>query len=250
MRIAASYVKLICQGADRKLILLPLLMLLSFYGYAQKRKVQNMPSYDNQVLHFGFILGYNSADFVPVPTENFHAIDSVFDIVPAASGGFNLQIVSNLRIFENMDLRFIPGLSFVQRDLHYTLILNGSPTTQKITKTVESTFVEFPVILKFKSNRINNYRMYVLGGVKYTLDLASRKNDKDSKDKQPVKIEKDDYGYEIGFGMDFYLGYIKISPEIKMFTGIRNLLVKDEYVYSNTLDKLYSKIFTFSLTFE
>jgi hypothetical protein len=236
-------------GPCRKIIVI-ILLVLPFFGYAQRKKVQNNPSYDNQVLHFGFILGYNSADFVSVPAENFHAMDSVYDIVPGASGGFNLQIVSNLRIFENMDLRFLPGLSFVQRDLNYTLILGGNPTTQKVKKTVESTFVEFPLMLKFKSNRINNYRMYVFGGIKYSLDLASRKEDRDSKDKQPVKIEQNDYGYEIGFGLDLYLSYIKISPEIKMFTGVRNLLVKDEFVFSNTLDKLYSKIFTFSLTFE
>jgi hypothetical protein len=231
-------------------LLLLVLLLVPSLAFPQQRRIQNMPSYDDDIIHFGFILGYNSADFVAVNIKDFHAVDTVYDITPAASSGFNLQIVTNLRLGENFDLRFLPGLSFAQRNLNYTLMLNGAQVPGVVTKSVESTFVEFPLNLKFKSNRINNFRMYLIGGFKYSLDLASRKEDKNSRDKQPVKIENTDYGYEIGVGMDIYLVYIKMSPEIKMFTGMKNLIVKDEYLYSSTLEKLYSKIFTFSLTFE
>jgi len=231
-----------------KALIIPLFLIPGFVS-GQIKKPQNMPRYDNDLIHFGFILGVNSTNFSVKPIKEFHALDTVYTVEPESSAGFSLGIVSNLRISDNFDLRFVPDLSFCQRDLNFSM---NNPGAQPVVikKTVESTFINFPIDIKFKSNRINNYRMYVLGGFRYVMDLASRKKDKDSKDKQPLRIESYDYGYEIGFGLDLYLVYVKISPEIKMFNGMKNLLVKDEYPYSNSIDRLYSKIFLFSLTFE
>ncbi|HRB39036.1 MAG TPA: PorT family protein, partial [Bacteroidia bacterium] len=89
----------------------------------------------------------------------------------------------------------------------------------------------------------------VLGGVKYSIDMVSQAKVK-AKDKEYVKLQRNDYGYEIGVGCDFYLPMFKFSPEIKMYHGLRNLLVKDDLVYSKSLDGLFSKMFTLSLTFE
>lgn len=226
------------------------ILLLAFSNlFSQRRLIQNLPSYDKSWIHFGFFVGYNNADFIPVADKDFHAVDTVYNIRPNGGPGFNLQIVTNLRISDNFDLRFLPGLSFSGRDLNYNIQFKNQAISE-IKKTVESNFVDLPLELKFKSTRINNFRMYVLGGFKYSIDLASKKGDKANKDKEPVRLGSSDYGYEVGFGMDFYLTYIKVSPEIKMFTGLQNLLIKDRFVYSSTLDQLYSKIFTFSVTFE
>jgi hypothetical protein len=233
-----------------KKVFICLFSLLPLFSIGQVKKPQNMPRYDSDIIHFGFILGINSTNFVVKPIKDFHNIDTIFTVEPESSSGFSLGIVSNLRITDNFDLRFVPDLSFCQRDLNFTMENSGQTEPVVIKKTVESTFINFPVDIKFKSNRINNYRMYVLGGFRYSLDLASRKKDKSSKDKQPLRIESSDYGYEIGFGIDFYFAYVKFSPEIKMFNGMKNLLVKDEFAYSNSLEKLYSKIFLFSITFE
>ncbi len=162
--------------------------------------------------------------------------------------GFNLQIVTNMRMGEHFDLRFLPGLAFASRNLIYTF-QPGRPLENVVTKKVESTFVEFPLDVKFKSARLNNFRAYVLGGVKYSIDMVSQAKVK-AKDKEFVKLQRNDYGYEIGVGCDFYLPMFKFSPEIKMYHGVRNLLVKDNLVYSQSLDGLFTKMFTLSLTFE
>jgi hypothetical protein len=96
---------------------------------------------------------------------------------------------------------------------------------------------------------VNNYRVYVVAGVKYGIDMVSQAK-VENKDKQFVKLQKNDYGYQIGFGFDFYLERFKFSPEIKMYNGVRNLLVDDSAIYSTSLRALYSKIFLISLTFE
>jgi hypothetical protein len=102
--------------------------------------------------------------------------------------------------------------------------------------------------IKFKSNRVNNYRFYAIGGFKYMIDLVSQA--KVENDEELVKLNRTDYGYTIGVGMDLYLPLFKFAPEIKMFQGIPNVLTADPAVYSTTLQSLRSRIFTISLTFE
>lgn len=222
-------------------------LLFAFFAFAQQRVVQNLPKYDHQTIHFGFTLGINNTDFKVKHAANFGILDTLYVVEPSSSSGFNLGIVSNLRIGEFFDLRFIPDLSFAQRDVLYTFVSNGAKTTVK--KSVESTFLDFPFDIKYKSVRINNYRVYVLVGAKYCIDMASQANVANKK-KELLKIKKYDYGYEYGVGMDFYLEYFKFSTELKMFHGFNDLLVNDNTIYSSSLDKLNSKIFLISFTFE
>ena len=117
------------------------------------------------------------------------------------------------------------------------------------TKPIESTFIDFPLLIKYKSERYNNFRTYVLGGIKYGMDIASQK-DIDDEGKKLVKLKKNDLGVEIGFGMDFYLEYFKFSPQIKLTYGLVNLLSEDETVYTQSISKLNTKAWIFSFTFE
>jgi hypothetical protein len=216
---------------------------------AQVRRVQNIPKYDKQKMHFGFSLGFASPDFRVVLAPDFKNMDSITSVSSESQLGFLLGIIANLRIAEHFDLRFVPILTFAQRNLIYSAANNGNIHYQPTTKKVESTFLEFPLFVKFKSARINNYRFYVLGGAKYSMDLVSQAKVEES-DKAPVRLKPVDYGYEIGCGFDFYLPYFKFALEIKMYQGINNLLVKDQYIYSQVLDKLNSQIFYISFLFE
>ncbi len=227
--------------------LLMMLLCCGISADAQRIKVRNLEKYDNQWIHFGFLLGTNSTNFKITYDDNFYQSDSVLVLEPAKKSGFNLGIISNLRINSNLDLRFMPDLAFSQRDLQYTMIYpNGK--TPLVIKKVESTFLELPLELKFKSNRVNNYRFYVTGGFKYMIDMVSQA--KVQNDEQIVKLVKYDYGYMIGVGMDLYLPLFKFAPEIKMFQGMPNVIAKDPAVYTTSIKSLKSQIFTISLTFE
>ena len=215
---------------------------------AQQKKVQNIPKYDKQRVHFGFALGFTSPDFRLNPTKDFRTMDSVYNVESEPQLGFLLGIVSNVRVGNYFDVRFVPLLTFAQRNLLYTMS-GGNSHAPATIKKVESTFLDFPVMLKYKSARINNYRAYVLAGGKYSIDLVSQAKVEDSS-KEPVRLKPYDYGYEIGFGFDFYLMYFKFAIEIKMYNGINNLLVKDDLIYSRALESLNSKIFYVSLLFE
>ncbi len=199
-------------------------------------------------MHFGFALGFNSADFVVKKVRDFNLLDSVYSVESSSSIGLNLTILANLRIGNYFDLRFLPTLSFAQRNLDYTLLYNDSTPLAK-TKKVESTYLEFPLELKYKSKRVNNYRAYVIAGFKYGIDMVSQAKVK-AEDPDVIKLSRQDYGYEIGFGFDFYMTYFKFSPEIKMYTGMKNLIIPENTIFSSPIEALYSKTFTVSFTFE
>lgn len=231
-------------------IISPILFLAIFIfinpAQAQRRKVQNNSKYDLRTLHFGFTLAINSTDFRIKHIGDFAQLDSLYVLESIPAKGFNLGPLADLRLGQYFNLRFLPALSFAQRDLYYTF-KSGSVSK----RTVESTFIDFPLDLKYKSARINNYRMYVLGGFKYSLDIASQADVEDEvKGKESVKIKKNDYGYEFGFGIDFYLEYFKFSTEVKMYNGLTNVLVQDNTAFSSPIDKLYSRVFLISFNFE
>ncbi len=227
------------------------MVFILFYGQtasAQRNTIQNLPKYDKQKLHFGFMLGMNKTDFVVKRIGTFNYLDSLYVVEVQPTSGFNLGIVSNLRIAEYFDLRFVPDLSFSQRNLIYSFYENGVPFSTTI-KQIESTFLEFPLEVKYKSARVKNYRVYVLAGFRYSIDMVSQEK-VENKDRDFVRLSRKDYGYTIGMGFDLYMQLFKLSPEIKMYHGIPDLLVPDTRIFSTSLSSLRSKIWQLSLTFE
>lgn len=224
------------------------LMVCSLTVSAQRNTIQNLPKYDKQKLHFGFLLGMNKTDFVVKRIGTFNYLDSLYVVEVQPTSGFNLGIVSNLRIAEYFDLRFVPDLSFSQRNLIYSFYENGVPFSTTV-KQIESTFLEFPLEIKYKSARVKNYRIYVLAGFRYSIDMVSQEK-VENKDRDFVRLSRKDYGYTIGMGFDLYMQLFKLSPEIKMYHGIPDLLVPDNRIFSTSLSSLRSKIWQISLTFE
>jgi len=230
----------------KKIIFTFLFLFLITNIFAQRHTVPlNLPNYDRKAIHFGFLIGLNSMDFKIF--QNNISSDSLFILQSQEQKGFNLGIVSNLRLGRNSDLRFLPTLSFVSRRINYSI--KTKDLVEQINKEVESTFIEFPINLKFKSNRYNNGRAYLITGAKYSIDLASKKNIEDD-DNELIKLNKGDLMYEIGFGIDFYLQYFKFSPEFKATFGLINMLIPDDGVYNNSIEKLMTRGFTLTFTFE
>lgn len=218
-----------------------------FACVAQKEKVENLPAFDRKRVHFGFTLGINSSDFI----LNYERNDSLLVLESQRQPGLNLGIVSALHMGKYFSLRFIPQLSFASRVLEYKFVLPGTGTTWEITKQIESTYIDFPLDLKYRSARLNNFAAYMVVGFKYSMDLASQIDVDNTFIIDPVvKIPIHSYSWQIGFGMDFFMQYFKFSPEIKMSYGLNNIVIHDDPVYSAPIQMLRSKIFLLSLTFE
>lgn len=234
--------------------LLTLLMLVFFIGqvYAQRRTPWNLRRWDDRNYHFGFTIGFNSSNFNVDLKENAFAdqSDSLIAINNLREPGFNLGIVTSLTIHPQLRLRFIPSLSFQDRTLQYryqaTEIQN-----QLVEKRVESTLVSFPLLLKYRTKRINNMAAYVIGGFKYGIDMASQKDVDNAKaDEIVVKLNKYNYAAEIGGGFDFFLLYFKFGIELKTDFGLPDMLIQDNSRFSSPLEQLKTRTVFFSLTFE
>jgi len=234
--------------------LIILLFLISANSvFAQKQTVKNLPGYDSKKLHFGFTIGLNSFDFNVFKSDIFFdtsQINLIYAIENNRSMGFHLGPISNLRLGEYFDLRLLINLSFGQRDLAYKLpSVEESGTYNTYTMKIASTYLEFPLLLKYKAARLNNFRPYLLTGINPKFDLASRKKPKES-EMPKIQLNMFDPHYEVGFGIDWYLFYFKFSTEIKFSSGFMNMLVPDGTQYSRSIDKLSSKAFLVSFHFE
>ena len=216
---------------------------------AQRVRIPNNRNYDLKPYHFGFLLGLNQMNFAIKNIENLRPLDTLYGIESTAKMGFNIGIVADLRINEFMNLRFIPSLSFGERSLNYFVKFNNL-VVASVEKKVESTYIEFPLELKLRSQRMTNTRAYVLGGAKYCIDLASQAKKKSEDDVIIVKLQRSDVLLEVGVGFEFYLVYFKLGTEIKMSYGITDLLIRENNLYTDGIEKLNSKMFQFSLTFE
>ena len=239
-------------------LLLLILCTLGTSIYAQKRKRQlskkkpiNLENFDDKTAHFGFSLGFNSSDFLLEADVSTN--DSLLGVESDPQLGFNLGIVTDLHMGKNFSLRFIPTLSFSQRNLEYTFRKGNTIKTTSYVKPIESTYIDFPLNIKFRSNRDGNFAAYMLAGGMYSYDLVSQegvKNESFNLDELVVKSSKHTISYQIGVGFDFFLEYFKFSPEIKLSMGTNNNHIQDNTVFSDPLQYLKSRIFLFSLNFE
>jgi len=234
---------------NTKYLLIFTFLFVSGKSFSQRHKQpQNLARYDYQKIHFGFTLGINELNFNMQKNSNTITNDSLKTLYSKSQKGFNLGIVSNLRIGKYTDLRFVPALIFGERHLEYGFI-DSLNSNNNQTKKIESTILDFPIYIKYKSERYNNFRAYVIGGIKYSMDIASQ--DKiDDEGQEIVKLKKNDLMGEIGFGLDFYLKYFKFSPQIKISYGLLDLLTKDQSVYTQSINRLTTNGWMLSFTFE
>lgn len=232
-----------------KRILILLILLIPVAATAQKAKPKNDSNYDERLLHFGFSMGLNTMDFIPkmnpLDTNNWTA--EVVSLKP----GINIQIVMDYRPATYFDIRFLPGVSFGQRNLNF-YDKDGVLINDK--QQLESSFLEFPLLIKTKGMRLNNSRPYLIGGINFRYDLAAKK-EYDEQSAVYMRLRKSDLYYEVGAGIDFYLPYFKLTIEAKMSNGLRDMLVHDEPhpfhpQYVNSIESLKSQIWTLSFHFE
>ena len=222
-----------------KKIFLAIIIIISSNLKSQNTNLLNLPKYDKQWYHFGFTLGLMNTNLKIDYQQN----PSLKNISAISSPGFNVGIICDLKILNNLNLRFIPSLTFTQRDINFTSFENI-----EIIKSTESSNLDLPILLKYRSLRYKNMRPYFLLGSRFTYDMASKK---EVEDINLFKLDEIDYGIEFGFGIDIYLPYFKLAPEIKYFYGFNDLsqLNNVELITSN-IESLYSRTILFSLTFE
>jgi opacity protein-like surface antigen len=204
---------------------------------------RNVMEHYNRKIYFGITLGYNMSNYKVVHSSDFVTNDSILEVNSRRGPGFNLGIISNLKLNNYFDLRFVPALVFADKKIIFT------QNNKEITKTTESIYTEFPIMIRFKSQPWKDMKVYVLAGMKYSLDLSS--NAKARKAFDQIKIKRNDLSYEYGLGLQFFFPLFIFSPELKFSNGVFNVHQPDRnLIYSNMLDRLNIRTITISLHFE
>lgn len=248
-------------------------MLVSWLNPAsgQKIKLNHLTTFDDKLLHFGFTLGINTFDFsvrnyVPIGQNpgflpvywqtnerQIGIMDTVRADVSSPIPGFTVGIISNLRLTRSLDLRFLPGMSFGERVLTYNVPvidnLYDYPDIQ-YTYSIKSTFIDLPVQVKYKANRINNGRPYIILGTAMRIDISKTATE------DLVGLDQVGYYAELGAGWDYYFQFFRFSVEAKASFGLNNQLGKgpgtadQRHYYYDALRSLHSNIFTLLFHFE
>ncbi len=236
------------SAAGKQLVAVLLFCFISSQLMAQKEIYRE--DRDNVPYYFGLSLGYNNSYLHPEKDPVFLQNDSVLSVEPGASGGLSLGLLATARLNRRFEVRFHPqlilgGSKYLTYQIKYPTPIE--PETQK--KTIPSTIVSFPLQVKFNSDRIQNFRVYMLGGLKYDVDVASNAGALNADNL--VKLKKSYVGYEAGIGFNFYFPVVTVAPELKVSNGLSNVHSRDANLkYSNILNQLQSRMITFSLIFE
>ncbi len=212
-----------------------LLFMLPQIGQAQlfRWARQHNASYDNQKITYGFSIGLHTSSYQVKYSNKFVSpkLDSVTQVQPIFSPGFSLGFLVNYKINEFLDFRVMPKAGFYVEKLYY--YFTNSPTQ---SQTIESTLLEFPLLVKYKSVRRGNVRMYMIGGITPAFE-ASGKNDIGNSS-AGLSIQKHNLSLDAGIGFDFYFPLFKLSQEIRFSRGISNMLGSQYTVYQAPLSRL------------
>jgi len=180
---------------------------------------------DNNLLRWGYFLGFSQYDF------NFDYNENLRDIYVRRTPGFNVGLIGNLRVNSFLDLRLEPGLYITTRELYYGIDSFDDVSdlrSNDLIREVRSTYIHIPLLLKISTKRINNFKPFIVGGVSTALNLSSNEDNPEDNSNAQFRTKQRNYFYELGFGIDFYLYNFKFTPSIRGVFGLNDELIRDE----------------------
>lgn len=209
---------------------------------------RNNPNYDNRKLSYGFLIGLHNTSYQLKYSQKFVApdMDTVLSVQPQWSPGFVLGLIVNYRLGDFFDLRLTPQVAFYEHKLNYMYRAQNEVHTDQ--QVVETTFVEFPLLLKYKSERRGNVRMYMVGGIKPGFEASGKKNIDNTL--ATVEVQSFSTNLDIGFGFDLYYPLFKFSPELRFSRGITNMLANTTNMYGQQLKNITTNTITVYFLFQ
>lgn len=229
----------------KKYITMAVAAMLFHQAATAQRRIQSMPEHDTKLYYFGIALGVNMSAYKLSYTQQYATSNEFSLIQPVNGPGFTMGIIGNLKLSNFINLRFIPALTFANKSIQSVGLLEKNTAI----RNVESIFTSLPLQLKFKSDRINNFRFYGIIGSKFDYDLAS--NAKSRREDEWLKIKPYDIGAELGVGFEFYFPNFILSPELKISHGLLDLHEKDRLIpMSNQIDQIKTRCIMLTLMIE
>jgi len=223
----------------RKILFAILLLAFGIGVFGQKSKPMNLTTFDSMEAHLGYSVGINWMSYTLVPNNGM-------DLSIKQYPGININLVTNIRLAQYLDLRILPGIQFGQRDL----FIKDNNTSEEWDAQIESVYIDFPILLKYSSQRVNNYAPYLIAGINPRFDLTGGEIEDWRSAQRLVKVF--DFFPEIGVGIDFYLANVKMATELKFSIGLRNTFFPpppeaDYELYGRAIDQMLSRMVIFAI---
>ena len=246
----------------RLLTLLLYIAALTLTASGQERKPQNKPYIDLRPTHFGISVGFHMQDIefrnvgpqVVVADDGTETIETIVCDQDNWNPGFSVGVLADQLLTKHLSLRVAPTMHFGAKHLMYHFLTRTDNEGRMLTATqdMKNTYIAFPINLKFSSERFNNHRPYLIGGINPMINLTSKSQDF-------IQLKRYDTMLEFGLGCDFYLPFFKLIPELKFSYSLVNSLDSghaDELtdasyrVYTNSVSSGHSKMVTLTFYFE
>ena len=206
------------------------LVLFSMFSsiYGQDYNLENLKTDDKKRFRFGYYLGLNLvgakvtylASALPTPPD-----EVPFRLAVKPKPSFDVGLLADVRINEFVNIRFHPGVAFVEREIRFPF--EETPTTSKPLR-VKSNYVRFPLGVKFNTRRIRNARPFVMGSVSYNINITSEETNPDDNNSGTFRMKRNMYAWEFAIGTDIYLPYFKFTPSIHGLFALNNEIVPDK----------------------
>lgn len=228
-------------------IVLSVMVLFPVELFSQQEKVQNQPYVDNKLFHLGFHVGLHSQDMILTNTGVSTNGEVWFAEIPSYSPGFSVGVIGDMYLNPYFNLRLTPTINFGDKKFTFKEQESG----ETYSTSVRSSYLTFPLSVKYSAMRLNNSRPYLLGGIYGAFDLGRKRGN-------PILLKGMDFGVEFGLGCNIYLPFFRLCPELKFSFGLVNLLEKkrndiqgqDIIKYSDALSKATSRMVTLTFNFE
>ena len=228
------------------------LSFLSFLSFNSTAQIGNLGQFDSRLLHYGIQVGYTNSKFDLEFSDDEQLRQTLQGTTSYFAPGFHIAVIGDLRLNDWFNLRLLPGVTLVTREVSYSWEPSYLETHRlaELKRNVESVYGDLPLELKFRAVRYNNFRPYITAGISYGFDFASLRKNRNRTDQSIIRLEPHDFRYSLGLGFDVFLRYVKFAIDLKMTFGLIDMKVEDPDVYIRAFDNLSSRTFMLSFTFE
>ena len=215
-------------------------------------QIGNLGQFDRRILHYGIQVGYTQSKFDLQYNDDEVLRQTMQGVTSYYAPGFHIAVIGDLRLGRWFNLRMLPGVTLVTREISYSWerqYFNTHHLAEQ-SRNVESVYGDLPIEFKFRSVRDGDFRPYLTAGASYGFDFASLRKNRNETNQSIVRLGANDLRYTMGVGFDVFLRYVKFAIELKMNFGLINLKVNDPDIYITSFDYLHSRTFMLSFTFE
>ena len=188
----------------------------SIYSQRNNVKINNLQNFDQKKVHFGYYIGINNynykLDYLLNPNKRTLIREQT---------GINVGLIGDLKLRKNLNLRFEPGLYTNKSEIVFYDRQNFTKSSDTL-RSIKSTYIHLPLLIKYSAKRYNNVKPYLLGGLSTSFNLSSNQNSPEDNNNGVFRLKSNNFYYELGFGIDFYLQYFKFSPSLRGIFSLKN----------------------------